>query len=530
MSMKAWLEAAVEDAARRGLPALAPLLEGLAQSTALLRSADFNADPRGRGPAPVPAQPAATSDLSAPVPPPPSPAPSRLEPPAAGARALSIEAFGRKLRAGQTSSAETTEACLRAIQDRDGTLNAFILVMADAARARAREADAELAAGHDHGPLHGVPISLKDLFDVRGLATTAASDVRRGDAAAYDAPAIVQLRQAGAVLIGKTNLHEFAYGTTNEDSAWGPVHHPLDPTRTPGGSSGGSAVSVAAGMALGTLGTDTGGSIRIPSAICGLVGLKPAVGEISTDGVVPLSQTLDHVGPLALTVTDAWYLYQALVGRAAPRPLLPSPLAGLRLAVPRRYFCDLLEPDVRAAFDRSLACLERSGARVARVDLAHADYIASVYLQIVCGEAAAYHAVALESTPDRYTPPVRLRLEMARYVLAEDYLRAMTGRAVLRREVDAALSWHDALVLPTLPIVAPTLGAGTVSIDGAAHPVRALMLRLTQLFNLTGHPAVSLPCGTNAAGLPIGLQLAGRRHETEGLMRIALGIERALED
>jgi aspartyl-tRNA(Asn)/glutamyl-tRNA(Gln) amidotransferase subunit A len=185
---------------------------------------------------------------------------------------------------------------------------------------------------------------------------------------------------------------------------------------------------------------------------------------------------------------------------------------------------------VRAAFDRSLARLERSGARVARVDLAHADYIASVYLQIVCGEAAAYHAVALESTPDRYTPPVRLRLEMARYVLAEDYLRAMTGRAVLRREVDAALSWHDALVLPTLPIVAPTLGAGTVSIDGAAHPVRALMLRLTQLFNLTGHPAVSLPCGTNAAGLPIGLQLAGRRHETEGLMRIALGIERALED
>ncbi len=530
MTIDAWLKASIADAEDRGVPALKPMLEGLAHSTALLRGADFNMSAQARRPSlgadhPVPAPrpaPAAVVHQAA--------APSRLAPDATRPRRLvTIEEFGRRLRSGQTSAVEMTEACLRAIEEQDGALNAFILVMAEEARRRAREADAELAAGQDRGPLHGVPISLKDLFDVRGVPTTAASDVRRDDVAAHDAPVVVQLRQAGAVVIGKTNLHEFAFGTTNEDSAFGPVRHPVDPTRSPGGSSGGSAVSVAAGMALATLGTDTGGSIRIPAAACGLVGLKPTAGETSTDGVVPLSQTLDHVGPLALTVTDAWLLHQALTGRATARPLLASPIAGLRLAVPNRYFGDLLEPDVRAAFDRSVAALERGGARIVPVDLPHTDYIAAVYLQIVFAEAAAYHASMLESMPERYTTPVRLRLQMARYVLAEDYLRARNGQAQLRREVDAALSWHDALLLPTLPIVAPKLGEASVTVDGAPHLVRNLMLRLTQLFNITGHPAVSLPCGVTHEGLSVGLQLVGRRHETDGLMRTALAIERTIE-
>jgi len=530
MSLDAWLQNAIDDATRRGLPGLEPLLQSLAQSTRSLRTAAFNlsaveqgsggassrlapeAGPGGPGAATASTKPSTTRE------------PTRL--PSSNVR-LSLDEFGRRLRSGRTSSVETTEACLEAIERRDGELNAFVLVTADDARRRAREVDAELAAGVDRGPLHGVPISLKDLFDVRGLPTTAASDVRRGHIASHDAAAVIQLQHAGAVIIGKTNLHEFAFGTTNEDSAFGPARHPLDPARSPGGSSGGSAISVAAGMALATLGTDTGGSIRIPAAACGLVGLKPTVGEISTDGVVPLSHTLDHVGPLASSVSDAWYVYQVLKGQVAARPLTATGLTGLKIGIPRRYFCDLLEPELRAVFDRSIETLERAGARVAPCEIADADYIAAVYLQIVFAEAAAYHAATLEAMPERYTAPVRLRLEMARYVLAEDYLRAQVGRATLCRQVDAALSWHDLLLLPTLPIVAPRIGEPTAIIDGTPYPVRNLMLRLTQLFNLTGHPAVSLPCGL-AGGLPVGLQVVGRRHDTAALMHAALAIERSI--
>src|SRR6267143_1944849 len=219
--------------------------------------------------------------------------------------ALTIEEFGRRLRAREMTSEEMTEQCLQRIEADNARLNAFILVMADQARRQARETDREIASGHDRGPLHGVPISIKDLIDVSGMPTTAASRVREGHVADRDAPAVAHLRQAGAVIIGKANLHEFAFGTTNEDSAFGPARNPHDPSRSPGGSSGGSAISVATGMALATLGTDTGGSIRIPAAACGIVGLKPGVGEVSTDEVVPLSRTLDHVGPLTRSVTDA---------------------------------------------------------------------------------------------------------------------------------------------------------------------------------------------------------------------------------
>src|SRR6266536_4518033 len=218
---------------------------------------------------------------------------------------MTIEEFGRRFRAREVTSEQVTEECLQAIESGNPALNAFILVTADEARRQAREADREIASGHDRGSLHGVPLSVKDLYDMRGLATTAASRVREGHVAQHDAAAIAHLRQAGAVFIGKTNLHEFAFGTTNEDSAYGPARHPLDPNRSPGGSSGGSAASVADGMCYASMGTDTGGSIRIPSAACGLVGLKPATGELSTEGVVPLSSTLDHIGPLCRSVEDA---------------------------------------------------------------------------------------------------------------------------------------------------------------------------------------------------------------------------------
>jgi aspartyl-tRNA(Asn)/glutamyl-tRNA(Gln) amidotransferase subunit A len=441
---------------------------------------------------------------------------------------VTIDTFGRQLRAGKTSAAEAVETCLRNVAADNPRFNAFILVMAEEARRAAKEADEELAAGKDRGPLHGVPISIKDLFDIKGTATTAASRVREGHVAAVDAHAITHLRQAGAVLIGKTNLHEFAFGTTNEDSAFGPARNPHDVTRSPGGSSGGSAVSVVAGMALATLGTDTGGSIRIPAAACGIVGLKPTYGEVSDEGAVPLSRTLDHAGPLAQTVTDAWHVYRALVGRPATRPLAPVPVNGMQLAVPRAYFCDVLDDEVRAKFEAALDALRKAGAVIVDVDIAHASVISAVYLPISFGDAAAYHAATLETMPERYTTPVRQRLEIARYVLAEDYVHALAGREVLRREVDAALLGHDALVLPTLPIPAPLLGASTMQVGPSLQPVRAMMLRLTQLFNLTGHPAVSLPCGSTSSGLPVGLQLAGVRMQTDALMRIALAVEQTI--
>jgi len=435
---------------------------------------------------------------------------------------VTIEDFGQRLRARTITAQESTEACLQRITADNPRLNAFTLVMADSARRQAREADRDLADGRDRGPLHGVPISIKDLIDIRGTPTTAASRVREGHVADRDAPAISRLRAAGAVLVGKTNLHEFALGTTNEDSAFGPARNPHDPTRSPGGSSGGSAASVAAGMALASIGTDTGGSIRIPAAACGVVGLKPAYGEVPTAGVVPLSHTLDHVGPLAQSVPDAAIVYDALLGLSHAAP--PKALArGLSLAVLRPYFCDLLDDEVRAQFEAALELLRSAGAQIDEVEIPHARDIASIYLRIAPTEAAAHHAATLEKIPERYTTPVRERLESGRQISADDYVRALSERHILKREVDAALAGHDALVLPTLPIPAPPIGAATVRVAGIDQPVRSLMLRLTQLFNLTGHPAIALPSGATATGLPCSLQLGGA--PTEGLLRVAMTCE-----
>jgi aspartyl-tRNA(Asn)/glutamyl-tRNA(Gln) amidotransferase subunit A len=436
---------------------------------------------------------------------------------------LTIETFARAIRSGELTAEAVTEACLERIAAENPRLNAFITVTADAARAHARAADQELASGRDRGSLHGVPVSVKDLIDVAGLPTTAASRVRQGHVAEHDAAAIVALREAGAVLIGKTNLHEFAFGTTNEESAFGPARNPLDASRSPGGSSGGSAASVAAGMALATIGTDTGGSIRIPAAACGIVGLKPRFGEISTDGVVPLSRRLDHVGPLARTVVDTALVHRALRGGTAARGPAPLPISGLRVAVPRDYFCDLLDAEVRQRFDEALDRLRAAGVRVSDVTLRHAPLTAATYVHLVLADAAAVHAVTLEQTPELYTAPVRLRLEMGRYVLAEDYVRALEAREILRREVDSTVAAFDAIALPTLPIPAPALGAVAFDFGGRSEPIRNLMLRLTQLFDLTGHPAIAIPAGATSAGLPCSLQLAGA--DTDQLLRVAAACE-----
>jgi aspartyl-tRNA(Asn)/glutamyl-tRNA(Gln) amidotransferase subunit A len=519
-----WLRSALADADRRQLPELEPLLESFARSLARLRAADFNqrAD-LDSAHANSPASPRAgnaerkTSDFGLQT--------SDLQ----DAGSLTIERFAAQLRRREITSAEITERCLQRIDALDGRLNAFILVTADEARVQARAADDEIHRGTDRGPLHGVPISVKDLLDVRGTPTTAASRVREGHIADRDARLVSRLRRAGAVIIGKTNLHEFAFGTTSEESAFGAVRNPHDAGRSAGGSSGGSAVSVATGMCLASIGTDTGGSIRIPSAACGVVGLKPRFNEIDTDGVVPLAGSLDHAGPLACTVADARLIYRALrevPDREETLSAASDERGEIALGALSDYFCELLDPEVRSAFESAVGRLRTARARVAGVQISHARDIAPVYMTIVYSEAAAYHAATLDRMADRYSPPVRMRLELGRYLPAEDLARALRGREVLRQEVETALAQFDALVLPTLPIPAPELGAQTVQIGASSEPVRSLMLRNTQLFNLSGHPAISLPCGRTRAGLPCGLQLVGRT--TDGLLRTAAFVERVL--
>ena len=443
---------------------------------------------------------------------------------------VTIDEFGQQLRAHAITARAFTEGCLQRIDELQPKLNAFIRVMREDALRDADTADRELAAGIDRGPLHGVPVAVKDLIDIKGVPTTAASRVREGHVASADAPVITHLRSAGAVLIGKTNLDEFAFGTTSENSAFGLVRNPIDPARTPGGSSGGSAVAVATGMALAALGTDTGGSIRIPAAACGIVGLKPTIGEISTDAVVPLSRTFDHLGPFARTVGDAWLVYRALLAQSKPRSGEGGSRSanGMRLGIPRGYLTDLLDADVRAGFDEAVAALRGAGAQMTDVAVPHAATTPAVYIHIHSSEGATYHAKTLDTYGDRYTPVVRRRLEVGRYVLAQDYVRAMEGRDVLRREVDAALGDCDALILPTVPIGAPPIGAESLMVNATEEPVRALMLRLTQLFNVTGHPAISMPCGVTSQGLPIGLQMVGHRGQTEALLSAAHGVERVL--
>ncbi len=426
------------------------------------------------------------------------------------------------LRAGRLTAVDLLDASLRVIDAHGASTHAFIRVDADVARVAAERADDEWSRGVDRGPLHGLPVSLKDLIDVAGQPTTAASRVFADRVPAHDAPVTTRLKDAGAVLLGKTNLHEFAMGTTCEDSAYGPVLHPRDLTRSAGGSSGGSAVAVATGMGLASVGTDTGGSVRIPAAACGLVGLKPSIDDVPATGVIPLSVTLDHVGPLARSVQDAAWMWAVLANRPI-HTVQPIAVAGLRLGVLNGYFAAPLESEVEHAFDHALDTLSRAGATLTAVELTEADRITVTYVNLVLPEGAAWHAPWLDSRADAYTPAVRTRLLAGRDIPAVAYLEARRQRVRMRHAVDALLLSVDALLLPTLPIVAPVSGHAEVTIGDTTIAIRAAMLKHTQLFNITGHPAITLPLVT--PGLPVGLQLVGPSGSTTRLLDIAAACE-----
>ena len=438
----------------------------------------------------------------------------------------------QQLQTGTMTAVDLVERCLNRIARRNSSLNAFITVASREARRAAEHADYIHAAGERLGALHGIPVSIKDIVDVKGLSTTAASRVPNGGPSSADARVVAQLRRAGAIVIGKCNLHEFAYGTTGEDSAYGATRNPHAPTHMAGGSSSGSAVSVATGMALASVGTDTGGSIRIPSAACGVVGLKPTYGELSCAGILPLADTLDHVGPIGLTVDDVALVYEAMRDNGDPSTpntgKEPSSPEDVRIGLPSEYFLDELDEEVRSLFEAAVERVRSAGGIVEKVRIPHASATHITYLHTQLWEAASVHAGTLQTHAEDYTPGVRQRLEAARSVRKDDYAQAQETRAILRREVDAALDRQEGLILPTLPIPAPRLGTREVVIDSSPRDLRTTMLRLTQLFNLTGHPAISIPCGSTSAGLPCGIQLVGHWGRTRQLLGLASSVEDAI--
>jgi aspartyl-tRNA(Asn)/glutamyl-tRNA(Gln) amidotransferase subunit A len=510
-----WFDTARADAERRGLAHIVPVLESLRAAAERLRQAPWAEDAAARI-----ALRGASLAADAPASPPPDAAPERPD------RLPGITETAARLRSGDVSASALTEAALEAIARENPRLNAFITVTTDLARADAAAADADLRTGVDRGPLHGIPITVKDLIDVAGYATTAASRVRRFDVASADAPVVARLREAGAVILGKTNLHEFALGPTSDESAYGPPRHPQDPARLPGGSSGGSAAAVAAGLGFASVGTDTGCSVRIPAALCGVVGLKPRFGDVPTDGVLPLSRRLDHVGPLARSVADARILYLVMAGRPVLDDGLRPDLASLSAGRVKAAITARLDESVRPVFEAALERLRGAGLAMHDTPLGVLDDAASAYLPICLADAAAVHAATLETQAADYSPGVRARLEAGRYIAGEDYARATQAQAVMRKAVDRALGRCDVLLLPTSPTTAPLVGTTAIRFPDGDEPIRGALLRLCQPFNLTRHPAITLPLPMPAGALPVGLQLVA--NDTERLLEIALAVEAAL--
>ena len=450
---------------------------------------------------------------------------------------VSIEEVALLYRKRKVSPLEVTELMLARIDQLNRKLNAYLTVTAELALAQAKRAEAELFAPRgrkgqrDRGPLHGIPISLKDNIYTKGIRTTAGSKILKDFIPQQDAAVWSKLREAGAILLGKTNLHEFAYGVTTNNPHYGATRNPWDLARIPGGSSGGSAAAVAAGLCYGSIGTDTGGSIRIPASLCGVVGLKPGTGRVSVEGVVPLSPRLDFVGPLARTAVDAALLLDPIFARDKGEPKLSSirkfskRANKFRLGLPKEFFLDVVSDDVYAAFDEAVRSLQKQGAKVKTVSIPQLNETEEAGNRIAWAEATHYHQQAgwFPAHVSDYGEDVRARLEMGTKVSAVAYLQALESRDKFIQQFHRAMADAevDALVVPTTPIAAPLIGEESTPIGKTSHPTRALLLRLNRPANLAGVPAITVPCGFTSAGLPIGLQLIGAVTDELLLLRIA---------
>jgi len=437
------------------------------------------------------------------------------------------------LRQKEISPVELTQACLERIENLNPALNAFITVPAELALTAARTAEAEIAHGEWRGPLHGIPIALKDLIDTAGVRTTAATERHKDRVPTEDADVVRRLKQAGAVIVGKNNLHEFAYGGSSLVSYFGDIHNPWDTARITGGSSGGSAAAVAAELCYAAIGTDTAGSIREPASLCGCVGLKPTYGRVSSRGVIPLALSLDHVGPLTTTVADAAVVLQAIAGYDAADITTPNvPVADyvsrlregakpLRVGVPRKFFFDELDAEVAAAVEQALAVIKTLVAEVREVDL---DVPTDRTLQLA--EAYAYHKQNAAETPELYQPETLRRILAGAEISAADYIQRRRELEQARRSIGDAFATVDLLITTTTPMPAPQIANLKANPDNL-RPAELKLLRNTRPFNVWGLPAISVPCGFTKRGLPIGLQIAGPHWHEDLVLRLAHAYEQA---
>lgn len=452
---------------------------------------------------------------------------------------MTIQEAACALREKRVSSVELVEAALARIAKLQGKLNAFITVTAESARAAAKAADEELARGHDRGPLHGIPVAVKDVFSTKGIRTTCGARIFADHVPDFDAAVVERLAAAGAVLVGKTNMHELAYGITSSNPHFGPVRNPWDTERIPGGSSGGSGSAVAAGMALMAMGSDTGGSIRIPASFCGTVGLKPTFGRVSRYGVMPLDFSLDHMGPLTLSVRDAGLTLNALAGfdprddtssREPVEDYVPADdvsIRGVRIGLPENFYFDRVDPEVAHAVRKMAETAEGLGARVVPVrvpDIVAMNAVSRIILQ---AEASAVMEPYCDRRED-FGPDVRLLLDQGRLLAATDYIQAQRLRRMMRQEFRAVWNRAECLFTPATPTAAPKIGQMTVEFDGETEDVRLASTRFVRAINMLGWPALSLPCGLNSQGLPLGLQIIGPPFREALILRVAAALEATL--
>ncbi len=442
----------------------------------------------------------------------------------------------------EVSPVELVDACLERIARTNEVLRAYISVYEEEAREVARAAEAMIRAGHRLGPLHGVPIALKDNIALKGLRTTAGSKVLADWIPAEDATVAGRLRAAGAVIIGKTNMHEFAWGGTSANPHYGFVRNPWDTERFPAGSSGGSGAAVAARTCFGALGTDTGGSIRLPSAVNGITGIRPTIGRVSNFGVIPLAWSMDTVGPMTRTVEDCAVMFGAIAGHdprdeaSATVPVveytadLRRGVDGIRLGVVPGYFFHHLQPPVHDAVKGALETLTGLGARVVDVEIEHIHGNISAQLTVESCEPSTYHQRWLRERPEDYGDDVRRLLELGELHLATHYLQAQRYRSLLRRQFLDAFKSVDVFVCPTLPFTATPIGATTVVIeDGVEEDMLAAIMQFTGVPSLTGLPSLAVPCGFDGDGLPIGMQVIGRPFDEATLFRVGATFQKATE-
>jgi aspartyl-tRNA(Asn)/glutamyl-tRNA(Gln) amidotransferase subunit A len=454
---------------------------------------------------------------------------------------VNIQEAAAALRAGKTSSAALTAAALDHIREQNPRLNAFITVMEDEARTRAQQADAELARGQDLGPLHGIPIAVKDLFVTKGVRTTGGSKLFENWVPDYDDAVVEKLRAAGAVIVGKCGMHELAYGVTSNNPHYGPVRNSCDPDCIPGGSSGGSAVAVASGMAFMAMGSDTGGSIRIPASYCGVAGIKPTFGRVSKHRSMPLGYTLDHMGPLARTVRDCAITLQALAGHdprdpscarhPVPRfvPEAGCSIRGMRIGMPENFYLERLDTEVDACVRAAFFRAESLGATIVPVRVPDIVALNAVGRVILLAEASAVLERYAQTRRAEIGTDVLALLDQGRLVPATDYIQAQRLRTAMRREFSQLWKQVDCLFTPSTPITAPKIGATTVEIQGETEDVRLATTRFMRGINVLGLPAMSIPCGSDQRKMPIGLQIIGKAFDEATVLRVGAAMEDDME-